>query len=96
MTYTNNQRWEMGWIRQELSRARQDVGGMRPEGRMREEVKGQQEEQATANYEVDLVFSIFLIWMTMEGAGLPYPVQAVEDPQEGLKEYKQRVIGRIC
>ena len=31
----------------------------------------------------------------MEGAELPYPVQVVQDPEEDLGEYLQRVINRI-
>ena len=80
----------MGGVWQEVSRA--SVGGMRPEGITRQAVEGQHEGQAMFEYEVDLLIIVFLIWMTMEGAELPYPVQAEQDPQEEMEEYYQRVV----
>ena len=105
MTYMNNQQQEMGGVQQEVSRAGQEVSqvgqevsGMRPEeGRVRQEVERIQEGQAMSDYELDFLMSIFLIWMSMEGAELPYPIQAVQDPQEGLEQYYQRLVcGRMC
>ena len=80
VTYTNNQRQEIGGVWQEVSRVGQEVSGMIQEG------------QAIFDYEVEVLIYILLIWMTMEGAELPYPVQAEQDPQEGMEEYYQRVV----
>ena len=96
--YTGDQRQDIGGSRQEVGRTgqeddemRQGVEGEQEDGGMRQEVEVR---QATYGYELDLLIIIFLIWMNMEGAAheLPHPVQAVEDPQEGLEEYLQRVV----
>ena len=53
--------------------------------------------QGINRYELGLLIYIFLIWMTLQDAGLPYPVQAVQDPQEEMGEYQQRVVsGHMC
>ena len=112
VTYTDNQRQIMDEVRQEVSRAGQevsraeqevsqagqDVGGMMPEeGRARQEVEGREEGQVVSDYELDFLIPIFLIWMSMEDAELPHPIQAVQDPQEGLEQYYQRLVcGHMC
>ena len=61
---------------------RQEMGGMR---------QGVGVRQGINRYEVEVLILI-LIWMSMEGAELPHPIQAVQDPQEGLEQYYQRLV----
>ena len=78
---------------------RQEVEGGQEDARMRQEVEGGQEvgvTQGINRYALEVLVSIFLIWMSMEGAELPYPIQAVQDPTEGLEQYYQRLVsGRM-
>ena len=42
-----------------------------------------------------VILIVLCIYLLYTGDQLPYSVQVVQDPQEGLQEYYQRVIGRI-
>ena len=80
---------------QEDTGMRQEVEGGQEDARMRQEVEGGQEvgvTQGINRYALEVLVSIFLIWMSMEGAELPYPIQAVQDPTEGLEQYYQRLV----
>ena len=91
---------------QEDTGMRQEVEGGQEDTGMRQEVEGGQEDarmrqevgvtQGINRYALEVLVSIFLIWMSMEGAELPYPIQAVQDPTEGLEQYYQRLVsGRM-